>query len=133
MSDLAEIKGTGLVDLFHGAQNGVLVPKPFEREIFLFNTYVAGTSHIEGIEAIEKELSLDDRLSFFREPNNSYDNHAIVIKTENDVKIGYVPKVDNVIFSRLMDAGKLLYGKIVQKEMKGTWVKITIDIYLHED
>ena len=27
---------------------------PFERDIYLFDTYVAGTTHVEGIEEIEK-------------------------------------------------------------------------------
>ena len=55
-----------------------------------------------------------------------------VIKTVNGVKIGYVPKQDNVIFARLMDAGKLLFGKITSKEKKGSWVKIYIKVFLHE-
>ena len=67
-----------------------------------------------------------------REPDNPYDPKAIVIKTVNEVKIGYVPKNDNIVFSRLMDAGKLLFGKIVSIETKGNWVKINIGIYLHE-
>ena len=75
---------------------------------------------------------MDDRLNFLREPDNPYDPKAIVIKTVNGVKIGYVPKNDNVVFSRLMDAGKLLFGKIVSIETKGNWVKINIGIYLHE-
>jgi len=48
------------------------------------------------------------------------------------VKIGYVPRADNVIFSRLMDAGKLLFGRITAKEMKGRWLRIDIKVYLHE-
>ena len=56
----------------------------------------------------------------------------IVIKTVDGVKIGYVPKQDNVIFARLMDAGKLLFGKITSKEKKGSWVKIYIKVFLHE-
>ena len=55
---------------------------------------------------------------------------TIVIKNEHSVKIGYVPMEDNVVFSRLMDAGKLLFGKITQKEMKGKWLKIKMGIYL---
>ena len=70
--------------------------------------------------------------SFFREPENPYDAQAIVIKTTDSVKIGYVPRQDNVIFARLMDAGKLLFGKITEKEKKGKWVRISIDIFLHE-
>ena len=77
-------------------------------------------------------MNNDDRLEFFREPDNRYDNQAIVIKTVDGVKIGYVPKQDNVIFARLMDAGKLLFGKITSKEKKGSWVKIYIKVFLHE-
>ena len=71
-------------------------------------------------------------MDFFREPDNQYDKQAIVIKTVDGVKIGYVPKQDNVIFARLMDAGKLLFGRISAKEKKGSWVKINIKVYLHE-
>lgn len=66
------------------------------------------------------------------EPENLSDAKAIVIKNAEGVKVGYVPREDNVIFSRLMDAGKLLFGKITHKEMKGKWLKIDIKIYLHE-
>lgn len=38
--------------------------------------------------------------------------------------------MDNIVFSRLMDAGKLLYGRISKKEKVGNWLKITMDIYL---
>lgn len=48
------------------------------------------------------------------------------------VKIGYVPRQDNAIFARLMDAGKLLFGKITEKEKKGAWVKIYIKVFLRE-
>ena len=108
------------------------MPVLFERDIFLFDTYVAGTSHVEGIEALESQLREGERLAFFREPENPYDAQAIVIKTTDGVKIGYVPRQDNVIFARLMDAGKLLFGKITEKEKKGKWVRISIDIFLHE-
>ena len=121
------------IDFFIYSNNGELtVPKPFEKDIFLFDTYVAGTTHIEGIEELEPHLNTDDRLEFFREADNQYDKQAIVIKTIDGVKIGYVPKQDNVIFARLMDAGKLLFGTITSKEKKGSWVKIYIKVFLHE-
>lgn len=132
MGDLVKTSGGGLVGLLHGKNGEVLIPKPFEKDIFLFDTYVAGTTHIEGIEELEPHLNVDDRLEFFREPDNQYDKQAIVIKTIDGVKIGYVPKQDNVIFARLMDAGKLLFGKITSKEKKGSWVKIYIKVFLHE-
>ncbi len=131
MGKLVKSNNGELVSLIHG-KDGLELPKPFERDIFLFETHVAGTSHIEGIQELEPHLKLDDKLNFFREPENSYDPQAIAIETTDGVKIGYVPKSDNVIFARLMDAGKLLFGKIINKEMSGEWLKIEIKVYLHE-
>lgn len=93
---------------------------------------MAGTTHIADIEQLEPHLHIGDRLEFFREPDNSYDDKAIVIKTKNGVKIGFVPKADNTIFARLMDAGKLLFAKISDKEKKGGWVKLSIRVFLRE-
>ena len=132
MGDLVRNESNGLIGIMHGKDGGLSIPKPFERDIFLFDTYVAGTTHIEGIEELEPHLNIDDRLEFFREPDNQYDKQAIVIKTADGVKIGYVPQNDNVIFARLMDAGKLLFGKITYKEKKDSWVKLGIKVYLHE-
>lgn len=132
MGDLIRSGKNELIGLLHGKNGEITIPKPFENDIFLLDTYVAGTNHIEGIEELEPCLNSGDRLDFFREPDNRYDEQAIVIRTVNGVKIGYVPKRDNVILARLMDAGKLLFGKITSKETKGPWVKIDIRIFLHE-
>ena len=132
MGDIMKSQGSGLVSLFHGTNGELVIPKPFEKDIFLFDTYVAGTTHIEGIEELEQYLNVEDKLDFFREPDNKYDEQAIMIKTVNGVKIGYVPRQDNVIFARLMDAGKILFGRISAKEKKGNWIKINIKVYLHE-
>lgn len=132
MGDLIKTDKMGLVGLLHGKGGEITVPKPFERDIFLFDTYVAGTSHIEGIDELEPYLNVGDRLDFFREPDNAYDSQAIAVKTTDGVKIGYVPKLDNVVFARLMDAGKLLFGKIIEKEKKGKWLKLDIKIFMKE-
>ena len=57
---------------------------------------------------------------------------AIAVKNTDGVKIGYVPKADNAVFSRLMDAGKLLFGKLTEKEKRGSWLRIKMEIYLNE-
>ncbi|MBQ3552035.1 MAG: HIRAN domain-containing protein [Clostridia bacterium] len=133
MSDIVKSEGQGgLIGLLHSSHGGLTIPQPFEKDIFLFDTHVAGTTHIEGIEELEPQLKIDEKLSFFREPDNPYDKQAIVIKTEHGVKIGYVPQADNIIFARLMDAGKLLFGRISKKDKKGKWVKINIKVFLHE-
>ena len=132
MSNVIKSDSGSIVKLLHAQKANLILPKPFERDIFLFNTYIAGTTFVEGILELAPHLKTDDKLQFFREPDNPYDKNAIVIKTNDDVKIGYIPKADNIIFSRLMDAGKLLFGKITNKEIKGKWLKIEIGIYLHE-
>ena len=132
MGDLIKSDRGELIRLLHSKGAHLAVPKPFERDIFLFDTYVAGTGYVEGIEDLEPHLHIDDKLDFFREPDNPYDSKAIVIKTVGGVKIGYVPKADNAIFSRLMDAGKLLFARIVSKGMSGKWLEIAIKVYLHE-
>lgn len=132
MGDLVETDSKDIVGLLHGTGGEVGVPKPFQRDIFLFDTYVAGTAHIEGMEELEPHLKEGDRLNFFREPDNRFDKRAILIKTTGGVKIGYVPRNDNVIFSRLMDAGKLIFGTITSKDKKGAWVKIHIKVFLQE-
>ena len=132
MSELSKNEVSGVVSLLHGKRSLPVIPKPFERDIYLFDTRVAGTSHVEGIEELEPHLNVDDKLEFLREPDNQYDEKAIAIKNADGVKIGYVPQADNVIFARLMDAGKLLFGKITFKEMKGSWLRIEIKVFLHE-
>ncbi|NLL92443.1 MAG: restriction endonuclease [Ruminococcaceae bacterium] len=121
-----------LVELINSGKEGIGIIKPFERDIFLFDTHVAGTTHIVGIEDIEPHLNIGEKLHFFREPDNMHDEAAILVMTKNEVKIGYVPKKDNIIFSRLMDAGKILFGRISEKEMRGKWLRIKMEIYLHE-
>ena len=45
-------------------------------------------------------------------------------------KLGYVPEKDNIVFSRLMDAGKILKAKIVKIQDQESWTKVSIGIYL---
>lgn len=45
-------------------------------------------------------------------------------------KLGYVPEKDNIIFARLMDAGKLLRAKIMDIKQKGNYTQVSIGIYL---
>ena len=132
MSDLVKIDNGDLIEYLMKTGSGLDLPKPFERDIYLFDTYVAGTTHIEDIEVIGESLKDGDRLVFYREPENEHDPQAIRIETLGYEKIGYVPRQDNIVFSRLMDAGKLLFAKVIEKERIGKWIKIKIKIYLHE-
>ena len=45
-------------------------------------------------------------------------------------KLGYVPEQDNIVFSRLMDAGKCLSAKVISVKYQEYFTKISISIYL---
>ena len=132
MGDLIKPEGGDVVSFLHGQGGAPSMQMPFERDIFLFDTYVAGTSYIEGIDELAQYMQEGDHLDFRREPQNTYDPNAIRIQNQDGVKIGYVPKKDNVVFARLMDAGKLLFGKVSSCNYEGKWVKIQFKVYLHE-
>ena len=132
MSDLIKKDQNGLVDIIINNEKRFDLPKPFEHNIFLFVSYVAGTTHIENIAEIYENLEEGEKLNLYREPDNEHDPQAISIETSRKEKIGYVPRQDNVIFSRLMDAGKNLFAKVEDKEMRGKWARIKINIYLRE-
>lgn len=129
MADIVEINDGNIIQLLHG---GIDIGKPFSNCIYLINVHIAGTSYIYNIDKLEPELVKGKRLNFFREPNNEYDERAIVIKNDNGDKLGYVPRNKNEILSRLMDAGKLLYGEVYDKELVGNWWKITIQVFLDD-
>ena len=104
------------------------VLKPLIREIHLFDTYVAGTTHLPDPSVLE-EIRVDDWLGLMRE-ENKFDDNAIVLAAESGKKAGYVAEKDNVIFARLMDAGKLLRARVRKIERKGSFTQISIGIYL---
>lgn len=65
----------------------------------------------EAINETKKDLKEGDNLVLQRK-DNKYDSNAILVLTEDKRKIGYVPSKDNIVFARLMDAGKMLKAKI---------------------
>ncbi|MDR3210432.1 MAG: HIRAN domain-containing protein [Planctomycetota bacterium] len=132
MKEVRKSKKGGSGSILPDKDGDLDFPMSSKRNIFLLDTYVAGTSHIRGIEELMPRLDIDDRLDFFREPENPHDARAIVIKTTKGVKIGYVPKAGNLIISRLMDAGRLLFGEITSIKRGDKWPKIGIKVFLHD-
>lgn len=104
------------------------VIKPLTREIHLFDSYIAGTSHLED-PSLPDSVNAGDRLLLRRE-DNKFDDHAILILNQDQKKLGYVPEKDNLIFARLLDAGKVFEARVKQIRQKGTFTYIGIGIYL---
>ena len=102
--------------------------KPLSHEIFMFDSYVAGTTHLKD-DSVLNYIKEGDKLILQRE-DNRFDNNAILILDEKKRKIGYVPEKDNIVFARLMDAGKLLTAKVKRIEPHGSFRQINISIFL---
>ena len=120
-------KQQGLVSLVKDTELGNII-KPLVKEIHLFDSYIAGTTHLEDKSVLET-LAVGDMLSLQRE-DNKFDTNAILVLNGDGKKLGYVPEKDNIIFARLMDAGKLLKAKISGIEQRGNFTQISVGIYL---
>ncbi len=108
------------------------VPMPFITEIFLIECRIAGTAHVESIHEKTANLTQGSLVAFLREPNNPFDPLAIQILNEQNEKIGYVPKGKNEVLARLMDGGKLVFGKVEDKQDIRGWISINIKVYLRD-
>ena len=129
MSDLVKNDKTIFLSLIHGKKD---LPEPFKNDILLFETTIAGTSHIENIEEKISPIKIGSRLSLFREIDNKYDPKAIEVFTEKNEKIGYIPRDVNLVFSRLLDGGKSLYLKVKNIEKISNWYRIIVEIYMED-
>lgn len=110
-------------------KDGLLLP--FVQEIFLLECHVAGTM-FRKLADIESSLAAGNILTFKREPDNTHDKLAIEIFDQEDRSLGYVPRKNNEILARLMDAGKLIFGKIESVEKIDQWMKIEVRIYMRD-
>ncbi len=118
----------GLLALLSKGQTGV---SPFTQEIFLLQITVAGTSYAKDLEKVQDKIIAEQVLTMKREPSNTYDKHAIALYVD-DVRVGYVPANLNVVCSRLMDAGKMFFARVIKSSWEGEWLNVTANIYMVE-
>ena len=97
------------------------------RDIVVLETKVAGTMYYEPHE-FEPIIKKDLLLKMVREPDNKFDKFAVALHLE-DCKIGYLPKTQNEVIARLMDAGKEFTTKVVSKKWneQHNWLEIEIE------
>lgn len=121
------VKKEGVVSIIDEKGIGEII-KPLVNEIHLFDTYIAGTSYLRDQEPLH-HIHEGDTLVLRREENR-FDDKAILILDSENHKLGYVPERDNIVFSRLMDAGKFLSAKVLSIKDLEYMMKISISIYL---
>ncbi|MBO9620880.1 MAG: HIRAN domain-containing protein [Niabella sp.] len=105
------------------------VVKQYHR-IYLLQTFVRGFRFYKGVELLD-QMNEGDLLELVREPDNQHDERAIALHFNNH-KIGYVPREDNDILSKLMDAEIIpLQAEVthLNKEARA-WENVYIAVYV---
>lgn len=111
-----------------GEINALGLPK---HEIFLLDIVVAGTTFCPVVPALRAELLPETMLRMVRCPDNEHDRYAIAIYYKEN-RIGYVPRELNLVISRLMDAGKEFYARVVEVKQLNEWTRIATKIFMVE-
>ena len=117
-----------LMSILHDANGQDIIP--FNREIFVINVFIAGTSYCKNIDQILDRISDTTQLTMLRQPHNEVDQYTIGIYS-NQTQIGWVPMKDNLVIARLMDAGKLFNCEVVSVSKTGpSNPRINVSIYM---
>ncbi len=102
------------------------------------SAYVCFTKNIEQIEHSipdnQDEITIIDSemlIALCGSCGNKFDLFAIGLWCY-DTKVGYIPREENEVIARLMDAGKQFFATIASKEIKGQWLKLEIKVMLKE-
>jgi len=132
MNELVRIDETNIVSILNSAKGGLELGKPFSRQIFLISASIAGSYYVDDIYKLLDEMKVGAKLRFVREPDNQYDELAILVKDQNDNKLGYVPRKKNPILARLMDAGKLIYGTVKTINNDDSYINIEMEIFMDD-
>ena len=145
-TDLPGISSGDLSALLYG---GAELMSPFSKEIYIGRQSIVGMRFQGGAQTLVKELKPGDRIAFLREPENEYDDRAIMAMDGAGRKLGYVPRRENLVMSALMDHGKVFFGVIpdapkeeylysrrypnqmIESEI-GVPVTITVDLFMRE-
>ena len=131
-SNLPGISNGDLTVLLQGSDE---MPSPFSQEIYIGRQSIVGMRFQGGAD--------------LREPENEYDEQAVMAVDGKGRKLGYIPRRENLVMSALMDHGKVFYGVIPDvpqeeyvysrkypKQMleseAGIPVTITVDLYMRE-
>ena len=89
---------------------------------------VAGFQYYQG-ENLWSQLKIDDSLKLLREPNNKYDDNAIIIKWQGQ-QLGYIPRVDNSNIAKLMDNGQTLSAEIIAlSNSSNPWKRVEVAVF----
>ncbi len=111
-----------------GGERLLDIISPLKQEIHLFDTYIAGLLSLPD-PAVAGQIRPGDSLQLKRE-ECLYDEFRINVVTSDGKKAGSIPEKDNVVFARLLDAGKQLTARVKDVNVIYDSPVISISIYL---
>jgi hypothetical protein len=132
MSEIIKIDETNILAVLNARTGGLDIGKPFSRQIYLISASIAGTYYVDNIQDLLEKIEIGTTLHFFREPENKYDELAILVKDQDGNKLGYVPRTKNPILARLMDAGKRIYGTVKEINDDDSYINIKMEIFMDD-
>lgn len=97
---------------------------------FLYGCEVRGSDYLYLEDKVIPRLKENDPVLLIREADNKYDKNAISVATPAGLKLGYIPREHNLIFSRLIDSGNLLFGRVKNFHWDGKNLELVIKVYL---
>ena len=104
--------------------------KDKEKKLLLDVFAVAGYQFYEG-ESVEHQLKSGDSLKLNAEPHNPHDEFAVEILTNNNVKLGYVPKNDNKALSKLLQQSAKVEANIEEIDLEEiSWQRVWVGVRL---
>lgn len=100
-----------------------------ESRLLIQESPLAGFQYHAGREVWD-ELRVGDALSLTREPDNPYDAQAVRVDWRG-LKLGYVPRRENVDVARFLDRGLALTARISRlAESRDPWQRVRFDVFL---
>lgn len=116
-----------VIDILHNNSSDFPI-NPFEKEIFLKSFLISGTQFGEDLRALSIKISKGTEIKFIRETGNT-DKFAIRVEGIGH-KLGYVPASLNEIPAHLMDAGKIIFGRVNKCSQSYSGADILVDMYM---
>lgn len=96
-------------------------------DITMLHTTIAGASHRD-LTPVDGELGEGDYLCLVREPENRYDELAILVTTRQGYVLGYIPRRVNHQPATLMDSGEKIYAILRKFDLSQDYLKIEVKL-----
>lgn len=81
-------------------------------------------------DALFTQMRVGDRLALVREPENPHDSNAVRVEWRQ-VKLGYIPRRDNLQVARQIDLGAALEARVSRlRAARNPWDRIEFEVVL---